>query len=61
VTDFRKFTGRRLADFSAQHMPACFQSVLAERAGDERERRLWQPSASYWALAGKVENDVLLS
>jgi putative transposase len=28
VTDFRKFTGRRLADFCAQHMPACFQSVL---------------------------------
>src|SRR6266705_1332868 len=22
VTDFRKFTGRRLADFCAQHMPA---------------------------------------
>ena len=44
VTDFRKFTGRRLADFCSVHMPACFQSVLAERAGADRERRLWQPT-----------------
>ena len=42
MTDFRKFTGRRLADFCPEHMPACFQSVLAERAGGDRERRLWQ-------------------
>jgi REP element-mobilizing transposase RayT len=44
VTDFRKFTGRRLADLCGQYMPACFQNVLAERAGDDRERRLWQPT-----------------
>ena len=44
VTDFRKFTGRRLADFCAEHMPACFQDVLSERAGGDRERRLWQPT-----------------
>jgi putative transposase len=44
VTDFRKFTGRRLADFCAEHMPACFQRVLAEHAGCDRERRLWQPT-----------------
>src|SRR5262245_22278994 len=44
VTDFRKFTGRGLADYCAKHMPACFQAVLAERAGDDRERRLWQPT-----------------
>src|SRR5262249_42000969 len=44
VTDFRKFTGRRLADFCAEHMPACFRTVLAEHAGVDRERRLWQPT-----------------
>lgn len=44
VTDFRKFTGRRLADFCGQHTPACFHGVLAERAGPDRERRLWQPT-----------------
>ena len=44
VTDFRKFTGRRLADFCGLHMPTCFPSVLAERAGGDRERRLWQPT-----------------
>src|SRR6266852_3933955 len=32
------------ADFCAEHMPACFRSVLAERAGGDRERRLWQPT-----------------
>ena len=44
VTDFRKFTGRRLADFCAQHLTACFKNVLVERAGGDRERRLWQPT-----------------
>jgi REP element-mobilizing transposase RayT len=44
VTDFRKFTGRRLADFCAQHLLACFQNVLCERAGSDRDRRLWQPT-----------------
>src|SRR5207253_4421927 len=44
VTDFRKFKGRRLADFCAEHMPDCFQNVLAERAGGDRDRRLWQPT-----------------
>jgi len=24
ITDFRKFTGRRLADYCAEHSPACF-------------------------------------
>jgi putative transposase len=44
VTDFRKFTVRQLADFCARHMPAGFQNVLLERAGSDRERRLWQPT-----------------
>ncbi|OWK37714.1 REP-associated tyrosine transposase [Fimbriiglobus ruber] len=44
VTDFRKFTGHKLADFCAQHMPASFHTVLSERAGSDRERRLWQPT-----------------
>jgi putative transposase len=44
VTDFRKFTGRKLADFCAQHMPASFQNVLLEQSGSDRERRLWQPT-----------------
>lgn len=44
VTDFRKFTGRRLADFCSTHLPPCFQNVLTERAGSDRERRLWQPT-----------------
>ena len=38
VTDFRKFTGRQLVDFCAQHMPASFQNVLVERTGSDCER-----------------------
>jgi REP element-mobilizing transposase RayT len=38
VTDFRKFTGRRLADFCAS---TCRPAL---RAGGDRERRLWQPT-----------------
>src|SRR5262249_8887127 len=61
VTDFRKYTGRRLADFCAEHMPKSFQAVLAEHAGEDRERRLWQPTGhpvqmetqSFWQ--GKID------
>jgi REP element-mobilizing transposase RayT len=44
VTDFRKYTGRRLADFAAEHLPASFSVVFRDRAGKDRERRVWQPS-----------------
>ncbi len=42
LMDFRKFTGKQLADFCADHMPKCFSDVFRERAGDDRERRFWQ-------------------
>jgi REP element-mobilizing transposase RayT len=44
LTDFRKFTGRRLADHAAVHSPACFSDVFRQRAGEDRERRFWQPT-----------------
>lgn len=44
LTDFRKFTGRQLCDFSEKHMPACFSDAFREAAGDDRERRFWQPT-----------------
>src|SRR5207237_1108420 len=44
LTDFRKFTGRQLADFSQTHLPPCFREVLRLRAGDDRDRRFWQPT-----------------
>ncbi len=56
LADFRKFTGRRLADFTAEHLPRCFTEVMEKEAGGDRERRFWQPtrhpepiySASFW-------------
>ncbi len=44
VTDFRKFTGRQLCEFSEQHMPACFSETFREASGEDRDRRFWQPS-----------------
>ena len=44
LTDFRKFTGRRLCDFCGKHMPGCFTEAFRKSAGDDRERRFWQPT-----------------
>ena len=44
LTDFRKFTGRRLADYSDKHLSPAFAVALAGQAGADRERRFWQPS-----------------
>jgi putative transposase len=44
LADFRKYTGRRLSDFCADHYPTCFTETLRALATADRERRLWQPS-----------------
>jgi putative transposase len=44
MTDFRKFTGRRLCDFCSEQMPACFSDAFRRAAGADRERRFWQAS-----------------
>lgn len=44
LTDFRKFTGRRLADFAREHLPSSFSHVFEQRAGEDRARRFWQPT-----------------
>src|SRR3954462_8643458 len=56
LTDFRKFTGRQLADYSEVHCPPSFRKALREQSGDDRQRRVWQPtrhpvqleSESFW-------------
>jgi REP element-mobilizing transposase RayT len=44
LVDFRKFTGRRLSDHCDHQMPACFSEVFRESAGNDRDRRFWQPT-----------------
>ena len=44
MTDFRKFTGRAIADHCAEHMPACFNETLRQCSPSDRQRRCWQPS-----------------
>ncbi len=44
LTDFRKFTGRHLADLCATHLPACFGAVLRATLAQDRERQFWQIS-----------------
>ena len=44
MTDFRKFTRRRLSDFCSTRMPPCFTETMRQSAGNDRERRFWQPN-----------------
>ena len=44
LTDFRKFSGRKLAQFCLDAMPPCFGASLKAAAGDDREHRFWQPT-----------------
>jgi len=44
VTDFRKFTGRALADWCDTQSTDVFRRALREGACADRDRRLWQPS-----------------
>ncbi len=53
LTDFRKFTGRQLSDYCAQHGPKCFIQTLRDQATADRERRFWQPSRHPVALQGE--------
>jgi hypothetical protein len=42
LRDFRKFTGRRLADYCTEHAPQCFAEVMAGASGGDRVHRFWQ-------------------
>jgi REP element-mobilizing transposase RayT len=44
LDDFRKFTGRKLLDHAAAHLPSCFSDVFRAAAGEDRQRRFWQPT-----------------
>ncbi|MEW6085690.1 MAG: RHS repeat-associated core domain-containing protein [Chloroflexota bacterium] len=44
LDDFRKFTGRQLLDFCAEHRPSNFNEEFRKHAGTDRERRFWQAS-----------------
>jgi REP element-mobilizing transposase RayT len=44
LDDIRKFTGRQLLDYSAQHLPKCFTDEFRKQAGEDRQRRFWQPT-----------------
>ena len=44
LDDMRKFTGRQLLDYSAQNLPKLFTEAFQKNAGQDRERRFWQPT-----------------
>jgi len=56
LDDMRKFTGRRLLDDAAKYFPKSFTEEFQKHAGQDRERRFWQPtqhpvgitSAGFW-------------
>jgi putative transposase len=44
LDDFRKFTGRQLADTCEAHFSPIFSEVFRKAAGEDRQRRVWQPT-----------------
>jgi REP-associated tyrosine transposase len=44
LIDMRKFTGRRLIEYSFEHGPPSFREVFKANAGDDRQHRCWQPT-----------------
>jgi REP element-mobilizing transposase RayT len=54
LTDLRKFTGRRLIEYGAKHMPRCFDQVFVASSGPDRERRFWQPTLHPEAIETEV-------
>jgi putative transposase len=50
LTEFRKFTGRKLVDFCAAHLPGCFTQTMKEVAPEDRDRRFWQATRHPVAL-----------
>lgn len=44
LDDFRKFTGRQLADYCDAHFSAVFGEAFRLAAGEDRLRRVWQPT-----------------
>ena len=53
LTDFRKFTGRRLVEFCGEATPACFSAALAAAAGDNRSHRFWQATRHPGAITSE--------
>ncbi len=53
LDEFRRFTGRRLADLVDERFPSCFQMAIRAASGDDRERRFWQPSRHPVAITGE--------
>ncbi|MCI0397527.1 MAG: hypothetical protein L0332_23145 [Chloroflexi bacterium] len=44
LADMRKYTGRRLADYCEQRMPAVFNQIFQGTERTDRERQFWQQS-----------------
>jgi putative transposase len=42
LDDFRKFTGRQLADYCDKNLTQTFGETLRKNAGKDRQRRFWQ-------------------
>jgi len=44
LTDMRKYTGRRLADYCDREMPPIFGQAIRTGRRTDRDRQFWQPS-----------------
>jgi REP element-mobilizing transposase RayT len=44
IDDFQKFTGKQLSNHYSRMLPSYYAEVLKRNAGDDRQRRFWQPT-----------------
>jgi putative transposase len=44
LDDLRKFTGRQLLEYCSQSAPWPYGEIFRKHAGQDRERRFWQPT-----------------
>ena len=51
LVDFRKFTGRKLADYIENNLSESFAVVIRDKELSDRERQVWQPG---WHAEGLI-------
>ena len=54
LTEFRKFTGRKLADYIDSHLAASISGIIRQEKLNDRRRQVWQPGWHAEAIVSEV-------
>ena len=53
LDEFRKFTGRKLADYCDAHFSPAFGETFRRAASEDRQRRVWQPTQHFEGIGSE--------